>query len=83
MDYPLQAGSSSPNEQLIRKRGKKRGAKKTRGGVRGTLVRKFGKPFWDIVATITDEEHAGLSTAEQEYIATKVAELELGEDDSE
>jgi hypothetical protein len=66
---------------MIRRRGKKRGAKKTRGGVRGTLVRKFGKPFWEILATITDEELADLSTAQQEYIATKKAELELGGDD--
>ena len=85
IDPPSQAAPSSATQHLIRRRGKKRGAKQTRGGVRGTLFRKFGKPFWEILATITDQELADLSTAQQEYIAKKKAEsqLEGGDDDSE
>jgi hypothetical protein len=77
--------ASQPSHRSVRKRGKKRGAKKTRGGVRGSLVKQFGKPFWDIVDNITDEEYATLSLAQQDYITSKLAdrELEANQDDTD
>lgn len=79
--------ASQPGYQSVRKRtrGKKRGAKKTRGGIRGSLVKQFGKPFWDIVDNITDGEYATLSLAQQNYITSKLAdrELEANQDDTD
>jgi hypothetical protein len=82
---PFRPMASQPSHRSVRKRGKKRGAKKTRGGVRGSLVKQFGKPFWDIVDNITDEEYATLSLAQQDYITSKLAdrELEANQDDTD
>jgi hypothetical protein len=61
------------------------GAKKTRGSIWGSLVKQFGKPFWDIVNNITDEEYATLSLTQQNYVTSKLAdhELEVNQDDTD
>jgi hypothetical protein len=66
---------------VVRQRGKKRSAKKNRGGIRGGLVKQFGKPFWDIVGSMTDEDYAMLSPAQQIYITLKVAEANREDDE--
>ena len=71
---PSDPMASQPTDRPIRQRGKKCGTKKTRGGLRGGLVKQFGKPFWDIVDSITDEEYATLSVAQQDFITSKIAD---------
>ena len=76
--------TSQPANQLTSECGKK---KKTHGGLQGALVKQFGKPFWDIVDNITDEEFATLSVTQWGFITSKIAECKLkanqrGDDES-
>lgn len=74
LHQPICTTASQPADQPTRECGKK---KKTRGGLRGGLVKQFGKPFWDIVDNITDEEFAALSVTQQGFITSKIAERKL------
>lgn len=74
---PFCTTTSQPADQPTRKRGKKWGPKKTRGGLRGSIFKQFGKPFWDLVDNITDEEYATLSVTQQQFITSKIADRKL------
>jgi hypothetical protein len=52
-------------------RHKKRGLKKNRGGNSNTLSKRFNKSIWDIIETITDEELAFCTEAQQKFINSK------------
>jgi hypothetical protein len=62
-------------------RGKRRGGVKRNGGIRGGLFKQFGKPFWDIMATLTDEEYAGLSQHQKDYIDARRNKLKADSED--
>jgi hypothetical protein len=49
----------------------KRGLKKNRGGNSKTLSERFNKSIWDIIETITDEELASCTEAQQKFIHSK------------
>jgi hypothetical protein len=69
----MQVGIPPTTGGAVRKRGKKHGAKRSHGGVRGSIVKKFGKPFKDIILTISETELAELSPAQLEYIKMRKA----------
>lgn len=71
----VEASSSGADHR--RRRGKKRGLKKNRGGIRAALHKKFGKPLKDLVTTIADDEFAALTFPQQEYILRKKSEYEV------
>jgi hypothetical protein len=67
--------TNKPGRTLGHIREKRRGLKKNRAGNSQGLSKRFGKPIWDIIRTITDEEFASCTEAQQEYITGKRQEI--------
>ena len=64
------AGPSSltGHESKMKARRKRGTVKKNHGGHRQALFRKFGVYFWDFLQTMTDEQFASCTPAQQTYI---------------
>jgi hypothetical protein len=75
---PSSLGTDHPDRPLGPIRDKRRGLKKNRGGHREALSKRFDKPIWEIVMTITDEQFASCTKAQQEYITMRREKITEG-----